>query len=229
MRKIVSFVLALMALPAAAQAGPWYVRADAGYGWGRDAEIEDKDCGSANSAFGCGNIVTGDFGNGGVVDFGVGYQIKPWLRTDVTVAYRGGYSFDGSAGGTPVEEDLRAWTGMLSAYVDVRGLTDRKMGVFHPYVGAGIGASNNHLGRLTAKDGSYSTPGGTETDFAWSLTAGTGIMVINKTLMFDIAYRYVDLGQASGDAGLDSFGGPVDGTKTDIQMHEVTAGLRYLF
>lgn len=222
-------IMSTLAGPSA-EAGQWYVRGDAGYGWGADTELKSKDC-TGN----CNEPAKGDLGDGGAIGVGVGYQVKSWLRTEATVTYRGGYRFEGNnASGAHGEQDLDAVTGMLNGYVDIRGLTKAKMCVFHPYVGAGIGVSHNMFGNLEFSDssGPGEGPGGDHTDFAWSLTAGTGIMVVKNKLMFDVAYRYTDLGRAAADSGQATQGGAtfaVSGSEADIQFHEVTAGLRYMF
>ncbi|MBC7906695.1 MAG: porin family protein [Rhodospirillaceae bacterium] len=215
---------------ASAEAGQWYVRADAGYGVSADTELKERDCAGT-----CGAPVKGDLGDGGSIGVGVGYQVKPWLRTDVTATYRGGYRFDGNAvGGGNYQQDFDAVTGMVNGYVDIRGLTKTKMGAFHPYVGAGIGVSHNQSGHaeFTNASGPGEGPDGSRTDFAWSLTAGSGIMVIKDKLMFDVAYHYTDLGRAGVDSGSFVQGGvstPVNGGEANIQLHEITAGLRYMF
>lgn len=232
MMKRIVLVLAVMVVSvsaAGAQAGQWYVRGDGAYGWSRDAEIKDEgDCSAPGAVVSCDKVM-GNFGNGFAVGIGGGKQILPWLRTDATITYRGAYSYE--VDGTDASQDLQSWTGMANVYLDIRGLTKTKMGVFHPYVGAGLGVSHNKLDKLQRSDGVFA-PGGERTDFAWSLTAGTGIMVINKKLMFDIAYRYSDLGEAGGDPGpaydsVDYY--EANSTRTHVQLHEITAGLRYMF
>ncbi|MBC7951206.1 MAG: porin family protein [Rhodospirillaceae bacterium] len=211
-----------------AEAGQWYVRGDAGYGWGGDTELK-KDCTGSDCS------LKGDLGDGGAIGVGVGYQVKPWLRTEATITYRSGYRFEGTdSTGGHLQQDLDAVTGMVNGYVDIRGLTKTKMGVFHPYVGAGIGVSHNQFGSVeyTDSSGPAKLPSGDRTDFAWSLAAGTGIMVIKNKLMFDVGYRYTDLGRAGTDAGEGIQGGvssPADASEANIRLHEVTAGLRYMF
>jgi|AGTN01.1.fsa_nt_gi Opacity protein and related surface antigens len=233
MKRVVLAVLTVVASFSAtmAQAGQWYVRGDAGYGWSRDAEIKDKgDCSAGGALVGC-DKVTGDFGNGFAVGLGVGKQILPWLRTEAAVTYRGAYAYE--VEGVSARQDLDAWTGMANVYLDVRGLTKTRMGVFHPYVGAGIGVSRNESGKLKDKDnGGAFAPGGEYTTFAWSLTAGSGIMVLKDKLVFDLAYRYSDLGKAGGESGpaFDGIGSyQASPTEVRVRLHEITAGLRYMF
>jgi opacity protein-like surface antigen len=129
----------------------------------------------------------------GVFGLGVGYKFNNWLRADVTVDYAFRTELTGLAG-------ARFWNSatLVNGYVDLGtwwGVT--------PYVGAGVGASYNHLD-LLAGDGRW--------NFAWAGMVGAAYH-LSQNLSVDFGYRYVDLGSVSN---------------LDFTAHEFRIGFRYL-
>ncbi|OYX12548.1 MAG: hypothetical protein B7Z15_09745, partial [Rhizobiales bacterium 32-66-8] len=99
-------------------ASGWYARLDAGIARMRVGDATWSSPASGLFAF------PGDSGDAWTAGFGIGYQVTPWLRTDVTVDY---LSPTGSA-------RLAATSALASLYWDIltwNGLT--------PYLGGGVG------------------------------------------------------------------------------------------
>lgn len=193
-----------------------YVRLDSGWSFSRDA----------------GDDINDDVGNSAIIGAGVGYRFNQYVRTDLTLGYRGGYEIDtgfntAAANGT-FKGDVSALTGMANVYVDVA-----KFGMFTPYVGGGIGFSRNTVDDVAIRTNTGATgtlEGSTETSFAWQLSTGVGIEVAPKWTV-DVGYRYIDMGQAkSGDTmtlgGVTSTGAT---SKGELRAHELQAGVRYQF
>ncbi len=127
------------------------------------------------------------------------------------------------------------WLALVNAYLDLgtwHGLT--------PFVGGGVGAANVRLGAFS--DIGIGTGGGSpaaiayasahdQWNFAWALYGGLGFD-ITDALTLELAYRYLDLGDAkTGDLVAS------DGTNTvynpmvfkNITSHDVRLGFRYGF
>jgi opacity protein-like surface antigen len=166
-------------------------------------------------------------GNTGFFEGGVGCQVSDSMRVEVT----GGLNLKSSfAHGTI--DDLPYVNGDFSArYVFVSGYWDiTNYAGFTPYVGGGIGASyNESSGSILYGDmenQSEATFSGGNYDFAYHITFGMSYD-INQSMKFDLAYRYVDFGSATGQVTTASQVGSFDvGT---IDAHEVKVGLRYQF
>src|SRR5262249_3631390 len=125
--------------------GSWYLRGDIGFS---SQEVRKLD----NALYSNPGTITPqgrNFSSAGIFGLGIGYQVNPWLRFDVTGEYRGRSTFTGadqvtfpSAGGTAIFTDnytgsKSEWVAMVNGYVDLGtwyGIT--------PFVGAGIGAAN---------------------------------------------------------------------------------------
>lgn len=257
MKKFVLFVgvwvLCLAtALPAAAEG--WYLRGTLGFEWSLAADFSDNDSASQNppALFGTGPGSDGrqigsygDFGRFPLVEAALGRQLLPWLRTEFALAYRPDMSYRGQAnfrgvpGGQPVSANADSLSGTVNLYLDIAGLPGVSLGRFRPYVGGGAGVAHNWLHEVT-----YNFPGlalhkvtvapsGEKTDLAYMATLGTGI-VLSERIMFDIAYRYTDLGRVQTDAGRAHLnnvpaGIEIAGTWAPLRSHGLFAGVRYLF
>ncbi|SIS74027.1 outer membrane protein [Insolitispirillum peregrinum] len=218
MKKIIAATAALVLSATAAQAADEgiYARLDSGWSFSRDAGKDMDD----------------DVGNSPIIGAGVGYRFNQYLRTDLTLGYRGGYDINANTtqGGTTFnfKGDVSAITGMANVYVDVA-----KMGMFTPYVGAGIGFSRNKVSDtdITTTAGvNGSLEGDTTTSLAWQVGAGVGIDVAPKWTI-DVGYRYLDLGEAKSGSTA-TIGGVTVGNATakgDLRAHELQAGVRYAF
>ncbi|RTR20193.1 porin family protein [Azospirillum griseum] len=226
------------ALPAAAQTatktGP-YVRLDTGASFGRSFDFRADDMGQT---------ITRKLPSAAIVGGGVGWQFTPALRTDLTLSYRFPKNWNGrdSVQSLTYDGKVSSLRGFANLYLDITGLTDG-LGVFKPYVGAGLGFSRNKLADLTVTDTSviglattptnfdrYSLNGSTRTNFAWQVMAGTGIAVTDA-ITVDLGYRYLDAGKAKSGVTLTGLGvsTTVSPRTANLRTHELTLGLRYAF
>jgi opacity protein-like surface antigen len=175
-------------------------------------------------------LVRSRFDRDVVIGGGLGYQLSPWFRTDVTVDHRFEAAFKGTRLAPATLQvldraDFEATTLLVNGYVDLplwSGVT--------PYVGAGIGASYNRLSdakRQVSSDlisGNLPLPSRTETAFAWALMGGLAFD-IGASFKIDLGYRYTHLGSArTHSTGLDA---PI--RAKDIDAHEFRVGARYMF
>jgi opacity protein-like surface antigen len=137
----------------------WYLRGDVGVG-----SLQSRGWTIPPSDPGAGNTITESIRNtsltdGAFVDFGVGYQVNNWFRTDITGEFRGAIAARGVYNGfvnstanpcttnsvapanctlyqNNFQGSVQASTFLINGYFDLgtwQGLT--------PYVGAGIGTS----------------------------------------------------------------------------------------
>jgi opacity protein-like surface antigen len=221
---------------------PLYLRADVGYAWARDAKIRD------NVSFVGGFLICGngpcdtpgtlnDIGDSYVLGAGVGYRVSPNIRTELALAYRGGFELDEPDAGAPpttFRGRIRSLSAMLQGYYDFD-----VGGPLKPYVGAGVGVARNKVKTISATNPASATlpalfsnfqlAGDSDTSFAWFLGAGVGYAV-SSGLTLELGYRYVDLGDLKIPAQTVSFNpGPVsyDGAKGQLKTHEVTLGFRF--
>jgi len=85
---------------------------------------------------------------------------------------------------------------------------------FTPFVNAGVGYTRNKLNfRNRIVNVSYTAK---DNNFTWSLGAGLSAKLTNRWNL-DVGYRYYDMGELSEHKG-----------KTDVDDHEIYAGLRYV-
>lgn len=250
---------AAFAAPAAAQGYDNYVRATIGYDFSTAATLLDTDCTAGAplpALFGCGDGIDGlptgaygDFGNSAFFEFGLGAYATPGIRVESTIAYRGGLAFAGNSNFTgsgtsqPTSATVSQLTFMNFLYVDFLEL----MGVesrFQPFVGAGIGVARNEIGEyridLPIFDGindSYRLgPGGVNWSFAWTLTAGVGFRVNDRTTV-EFAYRYNHLGTVETDTGelfvqpggADGYPIAINSLFAPLSSHALTLSVRFDF
>ncbi len=194
--------------------------------------------------YGCLARGDGEFGQSVAIGAGVGYRFDDRFRVDLTLGWRPQFRFGGQAdfpvaGDQSVDGDVAAWTGMVNGYVDLASFLPVDLGPFQPFVGAGAGVSRNRLDRTTLSFPSIpqivATPGGTTTNFAWMVTAGTGIR-LDDGLTLEIAYRYTDFGKVESDRGAATRFRPsgatalaIDGTEANLRSHGISIGLRHAF
>ena len=182
-----------------------------------------------------GKDLQSDVGSSPIVGIGVGAKLIPFLRTDLTVSYRPGYSFVATdttfvPGATLIAHGHVKTLGVLAnAYYDFPSLA----GVI-PYIGGGVGFARNDLGMTTITT-TTGTPlatinGAAATHLAWQ--AGAGISYpLGGNIAADFGYRYFHAGEAkSGDTGT-VLGVPTRGltNRGDILAHEIQAGVRVGF
>lgn len=250
------FFLSAFLLPATGTAAGWYLRGTVGYEKSLTADFSDTNCASANppALFGCANGnngqpigAYGDFGRFPLVEAAVGRQLLPWLRADLSVAYRFNMDYSGNANflnvgaNQPVSAKADSLSGMVNLFVDINGLlAGKKLWRFQPYVGGGAGLSYNRIGQMTFRypdnPGAHKvsiTPSGDRKDFAFMLAVGTGVMLTGQ-LSLDVAYRYFDLGRVETSPGnmyMDTrpAGIAVNGIESRLRTHGPAVGLRYQF
>jgi opacity protein-like surface antigen len=218
--------------------GGWYLR---GYIGMSNQQVGKLD----NALFATGGTVqfldSGSFDSAPIYGIGAGYQFNQWFRADLTGEYRGKASFsaldrydfnnDGVWDGTnQYTATKHEWLLLANAYVDLGtwwGIT--------PYVGAGIGASNNTISGFqdinTANAGVAYADSASKWNFAWALHAGAG-WAVTQNVTVDLGYRYVDLGDArTGDiiayTGANNFNNPM--IFDSLTSHDVHLGVRYAF
>lgn len=220
----------------------WYLRGDVGF----SNQSVRTFFGDQNATFpgGVENVDKG-FDSAPFFGLGIGYNFNDWLRFDVTGEYRGKANFHGFdigslGGGGFIDDRYTAskseWTFLLNGYVD--------LGTWYnltPFVGAGIGVSRNTISNFgdisacintlscAANGGSDAfAPDASKWNFAWALHAGLAYRV-SKNLTVELAYRYIDLGDAetgiatnfdrSQEFGLFHF--------QHLTSHDVKLGLRF--
>jgi opacity protein-like surface antigen len=175
-------------------------------------------------------LVRSRFDRDVVLGGGVGFQLFPWFRTDVTIDHRFEATFKGTRlAPAPLQvldrADFDATTLLLNGYVDLplwSGIT--------PYLGAGIGASYNRLSdaeREFSSDiisGTAPLPSRTNAAFAWALMGGVALD-LGTSFKIDLGYRYTHL----GDARTHSAGLEPEIRAGNIDAHEFRIGARYMF
>jgi opacity protein-like surface antigen len=216
----------------------WYLRGDIGMSNQRVKSLFNVLYATADTVT---NISKG-FDSGVTYGVGAGYQFNNWFRMDVTGEYRGKTNFRGldvytpePNSGTGVGADdyyasKSEWLFLSNFYVDLG-----TWWCLTPFIGAGIGASRNTIHDF--RDVNVPTQGvaygvdASKWNFAWALYAGVGYEVTpNVTL--ELAYRYVDLGDAaSGDLrtynGISTINNPME--IRGITSHDVRLGMRWKF
>ncbi|MCB8822332.1 outer membrane protein [Microvirga rosea] len=160
---------------------------------------------------------------------GIGFQLAPFLRTDLTIDHRFGATYKGSrwggASGLAFDRaDFEATTVLLNAYIDLPlwdGVT--------PYLGAGIGVSRNRMDEAQRTIAGMAVPqdlpARTQTALAWALTGGVAVD-LTANLKLDIGYRYSHLGWAR--TGFLENGEPPIRARS-LGTHELRIGARYYF
>ncbi len=166
-------------------------------------------------------------------DIGAGYRFAPFLRLEGTIGYIPSIEFNGTFSTSTVtaRSNVSALVGLATAYLDFAGLFGSLPGNVQPFVLGGAGFANVTNG---AEDdyanGVYlnTFSGTTMTNLAW--TAGAGIAIpLAPSIMLDVTYRYLDLGERRVGPSLTAFGTQVSLSqdRADLQVHTVMIGLRF--
>lgn len=246
--------------PASAQ---WYARLDSGYAWARDANFQDNFPDQLNGTFVIGKEESRpgqihEIGSAWLIDGGIGFRFNRWLRTDMTVGYRGGYELDDipeeieffeavqSGGPQSFTGDIFAEISsipvLLNAYIDLGGVTPGLGQNIVPYVGAGFGFARNEIEDIQGVDprspGRFTARGGSNVDLAWAVMAGFSAPISGvRNLFLDVGYRYLDSGKIETEGGLiigaEGAGGIPrssvhNGFNGDLTAHEFKAGMRLM-
>lgn len=227
---IITALLALVFISVSASANAqqlsgFYVRGDVGGAFGNDTTFSDP--GVFNGS------TSGNIGSSVIFGGGIGYRFSPLFRSDVTLDYIPSFRASGrSSIGSTSSANIDSLVGMVNGYFDLNGAFPNTFGAFQPYLDAGFGFSSNSMGSTTlnAPGGPFNFSSNTNTDFAWALGAGVAYP-LSQNLLIDVAYRYIDLGQAQTGTRLTGPGGSitVSPAKGSLSTNIVTAGLRYQF
>jgi opacity protein-like surface antigen len=222
--------------------GGWYLRGDIGVTNTRDntliSNLDPSPSVAATQRFGA-------FGGGTSYGIGVGYEFNSWLRADITGEYRSKVSFNGNnfyqwfAGapgnnlGDTYAGGYSSWVGLVNAYVDLG-----TWWCLTPFIGAGVGGAYN---TTTGMSDSTTFPGGSNAslfqadgasklNFAWAAHAGVAYKVTSNFTV-ELAYRYLDMGNAAFGAGHFFDGTSLSSTSFhfnhDLTSQDLRIGLRW--
>jgi len=234
--------------PPVADFGGWYLRGDIGMTNQRMGSLHSRSIDSVNASF-PGALQDNGFGfdSSPLFKLGVGYQFNNWFRADLTGEYRGkanlhgsqniplNAAFAGFAAADNYSASKSEWVVMANAYVDLG-----TWWCVTPYIGAGVGAAHTQISGFR-DDGVIYFPVGTlnnsvtygadagKWNFAWALHAGLAYK-ISPNVTLDLAYRYINLGDATTGPtrafdGSFSNGSPF--TIQDLTSHDLMLGVRW--
>lgn len=235
--------------PQSAAHRQFYVRADLGIGrhdFGGFGQSDLSDNG--------GSFLTSHIDDAGIVGIGLGANVSPRFRIDLTGEYRSSSQVRALDNITATLIDPAgslqantAFTGSMSAYVGLLNgywdlFTHRG---FTPYVGAGIGLAHVRAHPFTtASSANFNDGSGvplielsnghsaatSRTNLAWSLMAGASFDLSDRAKL-DVGYRYLDLGSGTTLAtGLlecvcGTVGQPLK--VSDLTSHDFRIGIRW--
>jgi opacity protein-like surface antigen len=224
--------------------GPCYFRTDVGYSWSRNPDVSWPVSNGVTS----GGVTTYTYAGDDVTntkmdntwfgDVGLGCGMGSYgIRGEVTLGYHGNRKIEGEpltytapanpvAIADPLHTSLKSYTMMFNGYKDLGNFN----GVV-PYLGAGVGVAYNKTSD-TYFTGNTSLvnriEGDSKASLAWSLMAGIGWQVSDRTIL-DLGYRYMDFGKAQSGR-VDNAGFINPAVHIDhIAAHEMKIGLRYHF
>lgn len=184
-----------------------------------------------------------DSHTGGRFQIGAGLYLNDYLRTDITVSYRGnmtelGTYFDSDGIPNKPENvfddggfETSNLSTMLNIYFEPMGVLGTSTGRFSPYVQAGIGWAHNETDDLYFPLYDLTVFGDTHDDLAWQIGAGTTYDLSDRWKL-DLSYRYIDMGEARSGLRYDTAGAPAyieQEARFDLRAHEVMLGLQYSF
>lgn len=222
--------------PVVEEFSSWYLRGDIGFTNQQIGDLTNiQDVNNSVQNVGLGFDASPLFG------IGVGYYFNDWLRFDLTGEYRSRANFHGtqvitSGGGTITDEysgSKSEWLFLLNGYVDLGTWSG-----FTPFLGAGIGTSRNTIHSFqdvcTVGCGAGSVAFGdnvSKWNFAWALHAGLAYKV-SRNFTVELAYRYVDLGNAESGDIYNYLGGNTIYNPMEfhhLTSHDIKLGLRFNF
>jgi opacity protein-like surface antigen len=220
-------------------AGGWYLRGDIGF---TNQQVRDPRFNFIGAPPDSVDVVSKEFGTGGIFGIGLGYQFNNWLRIDITGEYRTPSIFHSfeivNFAGTLLPEHNRLikseWVVLGNVYAD--------LGTWYsitPFVGVGIGTANVRLSGFTDTviadstgtlvNANNSAPTGSRWNFAWAVHAGLAYRITPEATI-EFAYRYLNLGD--GVTGpISGFDGAPEGTSYElkgIDSHDLKFGVRWL-
>ena len=252
---LLALTLVLAASQAAAEDMRPYLRAGIGADMSGDTTFLDEDCAMSfpYPLYGCGTGIDGrpygsygDFGSSAMFEAAAGVELTHYLRVEAAFSYRPGFAFDGNVNypgvgqKQPVSGDVNQMGLMGMAYLAPLAALGVAWRV-QPFIGGGVGASRNEIGKMTLDfperpQPRYSvTPDGTRTDFAWAVTAGLSYDV-SDALALDLAWRYSDFGKVETEPGIlfNQFSTrtldiPIGKTEAELTSHSVSLSARWRF
>lgn len=232
--------LSVPIMPQPVEVSGWYLRGDIGFSNQQLRDLTNiQDVNNSVQNIGLG------FDGAPLFGLGVGYYFNDWLRFDATGEYRSRANFHGtqvitSGSGIITDEysgSKSEWLFLLNGYVDLGTWSG-----FTPFVGAGVGTARNTISSFqdicsVCTSGGFAAPGvafgdtASKWNFAWALHAGLAYKV-TRNFTLELAYRYVDLGDAaSGDLytylGGNSVVNPME--FHHLTSHDLKLGLRFNF
>jgi opacity protein-like surface antigen len=214
----------------------WYLRGDIGFSNQQVGSIFNKNYNRYDSV----QNTYKSFDAAPFFGLGIGYNVNSWFRVDVTGEYRANANFKGediacaSSLSPNCQPDVYTgskseWTFLLNGYVDLGTWSN-----FTPFVGAGIGMSRNTISNFTDTNVVPNAVATGDTaskwDFAWALYAGVGYRV-TRNLTLELAYRYIDLGNATTGT-MNGFCCGATDTPYEFRhltSHDVKLGMRFNF
>ena len=234
--------------PTAGPVSNCYFRADVGYSWSRNPDVNFPVDNTAFNAlngttFASGNSVSGvSMENGWIGEGGFGCGSGSWgMRAELMLGYHGERKIDGEpiyyAGPAvvgppapalvdPLHTTVKTYTAMVNVYKDLG-----KFGNVTPYVGAGVGVAYNQMSEVYFTGNpalSNRIAGDNDISLAWSLMAGIGYQISDRAIL-DVGYRYMDLGKISSQRHDNAGNINPRVTVDDMAGHEFKVGLRYHF
>lgn len=235
-----------------------YLRLSGGISLSQDTQFSDLDCNSSSPAaffgFSPGNDgrtigASGDFGNSLLPELSLGYRWNDWLRTELALAYRPGFAFEGESNFSQVntdftqivEADLSSFSGMFVAFVNPLSWFGLDNWVVEPLLTAGAGFAHNSIDSMTYTFPTTETmtPSGDHTDFAWTVGAGIGYALTNN-IDLELLYRYIDLGEVRTDVDTMTITRRptnavinnsiiINETTADLEVNEILVGIVWYF
>ncbi|RXG94775.1 outer membrane protein [Bradyrhizobium zhanjiangense] len=213
--------------------GGWYLRGDIGIS---NQKVKQLNPSFIDSGISIASTQGLGFDSAGIFGLGAGYKFNNWFRADVTGEYRSSANLHGlqviNFNGVPAFTDeyhgsKSEWLILANAYVDLG-----TWWCVTPFIGAGVGASRNTISNFqdinTPLGGAAFASNASQWNFAWAAHAGLAYKV-NPSLTLELAYRYVDLGDAVTGT-LTSFDGVNRGRTMqfkDITSHDLKFGVRW--
>jgi len=149
-----------------------------------------------------------DYKESGVVALGAGYHLNSYLKSDLTVGFRG---FGKLEQDDHREVDAWAIPVLMNVYASV---PYKNMSL---YAMGGLGMSYNML------DNDREIRGDDKLNFAWTVGGGIGYR-LTQCWGLDLGYRYVDLGEGRSKYKDDSLR-----MKQNMRSHDVLLSARYYF
>lgn len=158
------------------------------------------------------SLGTGDAGDAGILGVGLGYHVNEYMKSDLTIGYRGWGNVDMKADDQK-KTDVWSMPVLANFYLSYPATNH-----FNVYGMAGLGMS------LNKTDGLRDAKGATKTNFAWTVGLGAEYMVTD-CMSLDLGYRYTDLGQARVKART----GYTGKSKQDLRSNDIKLTARYYF